>query len=80
MSSFDDLEEQARGFIREATWTYARSMPDNPHWYVVIPKEEDHRIEALLNTPDPNRVVPRPHTPAWAIFRGSTHLSVSQRP
>ena len=43
-----DLLEDARGFVRNTTWTYARTMPENSHWYIVIPKVTDHRVDALL--------------------------------
>jgi hypothetical protein len=38
----------ARGYVTDATWIYARTMPDNPHWYTVITRATDHRIDALL--------------------------------
>jgi hypothetical protein len=42
------LVAEAREFIRATTWTYAKTMADRPHWYVVANKETDNRIEALL--------------------------------
>jgi hypothetical protein len=29
------LLDEARAFIRDATWTFAVTMSDNPHWYVI---------------------------------------------
>ena len=29
------LVERAREYIAETEWTFAKTMPDNPHWYVV---------------------------------------------
>ena len=34
----EELLDAARGFIRDATWTYATTMRPNHHWYVVVPK------------------------------------------
>jgi hypothetical protein len=46
--SGDDLRADARAYVAGTRWTYAKTMAENPHWYVVINKETDHRIEALL--------------------------------
>jgi hypothetical protein len=44
----DQLRAEALAYVRATTWTYARTMADRPHWYVIVPKEQNHRIEALL--------------------------------
>ena len=43
----DHLVAEATEFMRDATWTYAKTMPDNPHWYVVETKLDDPRVGAL---------------------------------
>jgi hypothetical protein len=30
-----DLVAQARAYIAACEWTFAKTMPDNPHWYVI---------------------------------------------
>lgn len=30
-----EVVEQARDYIANVTWIFAKTMPDNPHWYVV---------------------------------------------
>jgi hypothetical protein len=42
-----DIVDEARAFMADATWTYARTMPDNPHWYVVRTKLDDPKVDAL---------------------------------
>ena len=34
--------------MRAATWTYAKTMPANPHWYVVRTRIDDERTDALI--------------------------------
>ena len=43
----DHLVADATAFMRDATWTYAKTMPDNPHWYIVETKLDDPRLDAL---------------------------------
>lgn len=33
--------DEARRFVRGATWTFAVTMADNPHWYIVVPRHKD---------------------------------------
>jgi hypothetical protein len=44
----EHLVATAREYIVHATWVYARTMADNPHWYTVVTRATDHRIDALL--------------------------------
>lgn len=30
-----DLVQEARAYIAAAEWSFAKTMPDNPHWYAV---------------------------------------------
>jgi hypothetical protein len=33
--------EGAQAFIAESQWTFAKTMPQSPHWYTVRPKQND---------------------------------------
>ncbi len=44
--SFDPLE-----FVRSSTWTFAKTMPHIPHWYVVrgrVPEEDFDAFDRLI--------------------------------
>ena len=43
-----DLVANARAFIDRSDWRFAKTMPENPHWYVVRPAEPDVGHDALL--------------------------------
>ena len=40
------LVARARAYAHHADWTFAKTMPDNPHWYVVRQKAWAHSQEA----------------------------------
>ena len=60
------LIADARAYIAAATWTFARTMANNPHWYVVVTNEQDHRIEAVLTLLHRYSVVRRWHRQPYA--------------
>ena len=39
------LVDAARQYIAASAWTFAKSMPDNPHWYVVRQRAWAHSPE-----------------------------------
>jgi hypothetical protein len=43
---------EAKGFVNDATWTFAKTMASNPHWYVVQPRVKDPRLRALMELLD----------------------------
>jgi hypothetical protein len=44
-----ELLAEALAFARDSTWQWASTMTHMPHWYVVIPRSTDRRIEALAD-------------------------------
>ena len=44
----EELVAAAREFIAGTTWTFAKTMAENPHWYCIVFKVTDDRIDSLL--------------------------------
>ena len=42
------LPEELRGFVREAKWTSAKTMPEWPHEYIVRERVDEKLIEQLV--------------------------------
>ena len=48
MSAGQDVLDTVRAFIAKAPWTFAKTMPDNPHDYTVRGQTPDGEFEQVV--------------------------------
>lgn len=44
----DNFPEELRNFVGEAKWTYAKTMPEWPHEYIVRDRSDENLFEQLV--------------------------------
>lgn len=40
--------DELRRFVAAATWTFARTMPEHPHWYTLRRQNDERVFEAFV--------------------------------